>query len=236
VSVVASFHLHRFPTRHAARAAVGTVLDRRPLATTPGLRFARGMGTGRGADMGPGADLHRWALFAVWDDDAALDRFLATSTLSQRWSDRAVEAWMVRLLPLAATGAWGGADPLTGLDEDAARLAVAEGGPVAVLTRATIPARHWAAFHRAVPPVDRVLHRQEGLLATLGVGERPVGLQATFSLWRSADDVAAFAYRPGPHRDVIATARRQGWFREELFARFAPYASAGSWDGRDPLG
>jgi hypothetical protein len=141
----------------------------------------------------------------------------------------------VRLAPLAAHGTWGGTDPFADLDDVAAHRLAAEGGPVAVLTRATVPVRHWRAFYGAVPAVETQLHAAPGLLEAAGVGEWPVGLLATFSLWRSAEDVEAFAYRNSTHHGVVRATRAGGWFAEELFARFRPYDSAGTWDGRDPL-
>jgi sigma54-dependent transcription regulator len=54
-------------------------------------------------------------------------------------------------------------------------------------------------------------------------------------MWRSTEDMTAFAAAPGPHRDVARRARAEGWFAEDLFARFRPYASTGTWGGRDPL-
>ncbi len=232
MSAVASFHLTRYPPRHALGAMAAMVRGQRGLSATPGLRFARQLGTGAGSAMGLGADLCRWATFAVWEDAAALDDFLADSPIAARWR-QGHETWTVRLAPLSAHGAWSGARPLDAVDADAA--AGAGDGPVAVLTRARIALRHWPAFYRSVAAVESHLHRQRGLVAVLGIGEAPVGLQATFSLWRSASDVEAFAYRGGPHDGVVRRTRAEGWFSEELFARFRPYGSTGTWDGRDPL-
>ena len=233
---LASFHLSRYPARHAVSAMADLVARRRALEATPGLRFARRLGTGRGSAMGLGADLRRWATFAVWEDEDALDAFLFSSPLAARWAEHAQETWSVRLVPLSAHGTWGGVAVLAGM---AGRAPAAAGDgpaePVAVLTRARIPVRHWPAFYRAVRPVDDHLRRSPGLLAALGIGETPVGLQATFSLWRSVTDMEAFAYGRSPHEEVVRRTRRHGWFGEELFARFRPYRSAGTWDGADPL-
>jgi hypothetical protein len=184
----------------------------------PGLRFVRHLGTGRGVAMGLGGDLRRWATFAVWDREVDLGPLTAGAD----------EAWSVRLEPLGAKGSWSGRTPLP------AERGTTE-GPVAVLTRARLRVRAWPAFYRAVPAVEAALHAAPGVLAVVGVGEAPVGLQATFSLWRSTEDMAAFASAPGPHRDVARRARAEGWFAEDLFARFRPYASTGTWGGRDPL-
>ena len=112
---------------------------------------------------------------------------------------------------------------------------MAPGQRVAVLTRAAIRPRRLIRFYRAVPAVDQALAGADGCLRAVGIGEWPLARQATFSLWRDTDAVRGFAYAPGPHAAVIARTRTEGWFGEECFARFVPYASAGSWDGADPL-
>jgi len=236
MSLVASFHLTRYPPRRAGAAVAGLPARRRALRRVPGLRFARELGTGRGSAMGLGADLRRWATVLVWEEEAALEAFLdrETSPIAARWHEDGEETWSVRLRPLAAHGSWGGQAPFA----DLAVPPPERGGPVAVLTRARLRLRSWPAFYRAVAPVEAELHASDELLASVGIGEAPVGLQATFSLWRSAAGLEAFAYATSPgraHADVVRRTRREGWFAEELFARFEPYGSTGTWSGRDPL-
>ncbi len=228
-AMVASFHLVRYPRRRIPAELVRFVTQRPALRRSTGLQFARVLGSARGQSMSLSADLSRWALFAVWDDDAALEDFLATSPVSAHWRRHATETWTVGLEPLAAHGAWDGVNPLG--DRHAATLGVA---PLAVLTRATVRARHWPAFYRAAASTEPLLAAAPGLMASVGIGERPVGRQATFSMWSSADAIGAFAYNT-EHAETVRRTRDGQWYAEELFARFRPYRSAGRWDGTDPL-
>jgi hypothetical protein len=207
--------------------------DRPVLRSTPGLSFWRLLGSGRGTSMSLGADLRRWALLAVWREERALEEFLKSSPVAARWRREARESWQVRLTPLTSRGRWGGVEPFgpgiggtPGPDP---------GGPVAVLTRASIRPSRLVPFYRSVPEVDRLLREQDGCLASVGVGEWPLARQATFSLWRDAGAVRDFAYRGHAHRGVVGRTRAENWYSEELFARFVPYGSEGTWNGADPL-
>jgi hypothetical protein len=228
--VVASFHLIRYRPETARDGLSRMGLDRPELGRTSGLAFWKLLGTGRGRSMTLGADLRRWALFAVWDDERALDDFLARSPVTERWRALAAESFHVRLEPVSATGAWSGRALFGDVRTD-----VGEGEPLAVLTRATIRPRRLVAFYRSIEPSSRRLAEADGLLASVGMGEWPIARQATFSLWRSTADMRAYAHRTGEHREVMRRTRAERWYSEELFARFRPYGAEGTWDGADPL-
>ena len=195
-------------------------LARRP----DGLLFRRLLGTGLGADTGPSADWRRTAMFAVWEDEPALDAFLAPT--AERL--HVVERYDVRLRALGGHGSWRGFDVLGGLAPGG------DDGPVAVLTRAGVRVRAWRPFRAAGPAVSAELAAAPRLLAAVGLGELPVGRLGTFSLWSDRAAMRAFAASPR-HREVVRRTRAERWYGEELFARFEPYRSSGTWDGRDPL-
>lgn len=232
MSRVASFHLIREPAWRAPQVLARLATDRARLRAVPGLRFWWLLGTGRGARTSWGVDPDRSALFAVWEDAEALRRFLTSSALARRWArvaERSGECWSVALHLLSGRGRWSGVDVLDGLARGV------PGGPVAVLTRADVRFLAWRRFYRAGSAVSGALTTAPGLLAVLGVGERPLGRQATFSLWSDAAAVTAFAYRDPAHAEAVRRTHREGWYGEELFARFSPVGSLGTWDGRNPL-
>lgn len=68
----------------------------------------------------------------------------------------------------------------------------------------------------------------------IGIGEIPWLHQVTFSIWPDAAAMARFARR-GPHAEAIRAVRDEGWFSEELYARFRVLGEAGTWEGRSPL-
>ncbi|GAC1528460.1 MAG: hypothetical protein NVS3B12_00460 [Acidimicrobiales bacterium] len=226
---IATFDLLRFagPT---VRNLGSVPLHRRALAGVDGLVLGRFLGTAAGASTSGGADLHRWAVFAVWEDAEAAEDFWTHDPLARRWGS-AQERWTATLAPRRSHGRWAGIEPFGDADRTDAGP-----GPVAVLTRATVRPLRLRPFHAARRPVDAVLHRADGLLSNVGMGEWPIGQQATFSIWRDDAAVRAFARRDPIHADVVRRTRTERWYAEELFAAFSIVSHAGTWDGTDPLG
>jgi heme-degrading monooxygenase HmoA len=58
---------------------------------------------------------------------------------------------------------------------------------------------------------------------------------ATFSLWKDFEAVKEFAYISEQHKEAIRKTRKNEWYREELFSRFHPYKSSGTWQGKELL-
>ncbi|HEX5692202.1 MAG TPA: hypothetical protein VFX76_19435 [Roseiflexaceae bacterium] len=228
--MLAALTLARYPPRAIFGALARMGRDRPLLRRTPGLRFWKLLGSARGPAFGPW-DARRYGLFSVWESADALDAFEARSPVAAATRRSAEEVWTVRLEPLRWHGAWGGVDPFAG----ATPAAMPGQGPLAILTRASIRPRQWSAFQRAAGPVSAQLPSRPGLIASIGLGEAPLLFQATFSVWETASDVQQFAYRSDEHAAVIERTRAEGWYSEELFARFRPIASYGTWNGVDPL-
>lgn len=227
---IVSFHLVRYPRSYRATGASFMYFDRATLQGTRGLQFWRLLGTAKGRSMSLSVDPDRWALLGVWDDDAALQQFLRTSPISARWAGEGQEVCTLRLQHIGGHGSWGAGYPFPGT-----AIRPAPHAPIAVLTRASIRPTRLMRFYRAAPAVDRALARQTGLLQSVGMGEWPVARQATFSVWDGLAAVQAFAYQAQEHQEVIRRTRNEGWFREELFSRFAVVDTEGTWDGVPPL-
>jgi heme-degrading monooxygenase HmoA len=228
--IIAALTLARYPWRNVYSALVAMGLNRLWLRQTPGLRFWKLLGSARGRGYGAW-EPRRYGLFSVWESAAALDAFEHRSPVMAAYRRRADEVWTVRLAPLRWHGIWGGADPFAG----ARPAEPPTSGPVAILTRATIRLHYLRAFRSAARPVTADLARHPGLIASIGLGETPLRAQATFSLWSDLRATHAFAYTGAEHTAVIRHTREEGWYSEELFARFRPIRSYGAWDGSDPL-
>lgn len=222
-ALIVSVHIADVGPREAAE-----VLLRPPRpGRVPGLTYAETTTTAPlGAPLLPPRQLGRVGMIAAWESDAALERFSHAHPVRRHLAG----GWQVRLEPLRVFGAWAG---MPGLPARA--LPVADEEPVAVLTLGRLRLRRIAAFRRAAAPAEADAIGHPALLAGTGLA-RPPRLVATFSLWRGAAAMREYAAGPGgSHAAALEADRAEPFHHESAFVRFRPYASRGSWDGRDPL-
>jgi hypothetical protein len=194
-----------------------------------GLRTAKLLGSGGGNGFSIRPNWGVYGLLQIWRNEEAAQRFFAEDHWWQGNARRASEIYTVFMRTAMVHGQWSGEAPFQVTTELQLQR------PLAVITRATIKTRHLLHFWRYVPTVSASIEGQRGRMLSVGIGEWPLFMQATFSLWRSGKAMMDYAYQSAHHREVIQRTRELGWYKEELFARFHPYASSGSWEGADPL-
>jgi hypothetical protein len=183
------------------------------LKRLPGVSFVKLLGTGKGESFTPkDADPYRWgALVTIQKDN--LDN-LDKSKVIRGWQKIAKKEYRAILKPISVHGLWSGKQPFEVEKFD-------WNGKIAAITRARIVWRKNLIFWRAVPPVTISLHQSPGLINAIGIGEAPIGLQGTFSLWESAAQLRDFAYKGQAHTQAIKATEENKWYSEELFSRFA---------------
>ena len=189
-------------------------IDRTLLRRTQGVAFAKMLGCGRGETFTPSdADPTRWGCLVVIPDSQLAQ--LDSSTTIRAWRKKSISEFRVVLDPIASTGMWSKQKPF----EPSAPANFQ--GQIVAITRARIKASQTTRFFKSVPPVTASLHSSPGLISTIGIGEAPIGLQGTFSLWESMQAIKDFAYKGAAHQKAIAQTSEFDWYAEELFARFA---------------
>ncbi len=195
----------------------------------PGLRFYKKLGSGSGIGFKAFPDFSAYAFLGVWENEKYADDFIENSKLFKDYRDRSAEIWTIYMKSIRVHGTWSGQQPFKPEDEKP------PGELIAVITRATIAKKHLFKFWRKVPSASAPLKDREGLLITFGVGEWPLVQMATFSIWKDEEALKAYAYEHPQHREAIKMTRELNWYTEEMFARFRPYRSEGTWEGKDPL-
>lgn len=211
------------------RHALG-LLSRPPKPkVVPGLRHVDvGITAPLSASLRKSPNLGRVGVVAFWDDDTALDAFLAADPRMALLAD----GWSARLSPLRAHGSW------PGLDADVPKTrTVAYQGPVVVLTLGRLRLSQTVRFLRASAKAEGAAATADGLIWATGLARPP--LVATCSLWESSAAAQTYAYGHSdgdtPHADAIQAGNAKPFHQREAFIRFRPEVISGGLRGANPL-
>ena len=222
--MIASFHIAEVGKLTAAK-----LLARQPRPETcPGLHYAVLTTTAPLSErLLPRPNLGRVALMAAWQDERALERFLAEDRLAATLAG----GWRVRLQPTHVFGEW---PPLAGLVQEPVAMDPEE--PAAALTIARLRLTQGRRFLAAGAAAERLVVADPELLQGTGLA-RPPGLVATFSLWRTVRAMRAYAggVSGSEHRAAVKAHAERPFHHASAFIRFRPYGCEGSWDGADPM-
>ena len=182
-------------------------------ANVNGLLFSKLMGSGKGNGFSIKPNLGVYAFLGVWESEKHAKDFLQ-QTSYQKLSKYSEKQWTVFMKAFQAHGQWDGKNPFLINEVNIST------DPIAVITRATIKTKYLYQFWKDVPAVSESINDKAGRRFSIGIGELPLILQSTFSIWDSKKHMEDFAYNSKYHRDVVQKTRKLGWYSEELFARF----------------
>jgi spheroidene monooxygenase len=197
------------------------------LGKFPDLIFYKPVGLGGGKGNSLKTNFDSYGNFTVWNTPVHAQKFFS-SAFFHEYLNRSNENFTIIMKPVNSRGSWSGFNKwrLSKSDPD---------NPlICVLTRATLKARLIYSFFNMIRKVIKDHHHFPGLLFSNGFSELPFREQATFSIWENADQMKKFAYQ-GFHAMAIKVTRRSKGFKKDMYTRFQPVATIGTWKAKNPL-
>lgn len=172
--------------------------------------------------------LRHFAMFAAWENEAAVDDFLAGTDLGRELA----EGWHVRLEFLRR---WGSVTEFDGLPESV-------GGqdpemPVVAVTLARLKLPQVSRFIHWGKPVERLVRDHPGTTLALAAMRAPRTV-STFSVWSSQREMTdmvhghSSVHEPERHAVAMVERRRKDFHHEFTTLRFRSLGEYGEWEGR----
>jgi hypothetical protein len=214
--MVTSIHL-----AHAPLSETISILRHPPRAAeVPGLRYIETvMVAPLSARLLPTPKVRSVGLIAVWDDDRALDAFLAQDQLAAKFN----AGFRVRLRPTRVVGSW---PQLPDLPNE---LRPEGQGPVAALTIGHLRLPRAVPFLRASARAAADALASGNMVFATGLA-RPPHLVATFSIWCDLEAMRSYVERAtGGHSKATTTNAAKPFHEHSAFIRFEPYDQHGTW-------
>ena len=186
-----------------------------------GLTFFKPLGTGSGNGFSIKPDFSTYGFVTVFDTEEQAVNFIKSKEM-QEYKNTAADFSIVFMKTIKSHGKWSKQNPFKSETE------MDKNKPIAVITRATIKPKLAFTFWKYVPSVSKSMNNYKELMYSKGIGEFPLLMQATFSLWSSADAMMNYAYKNPKHAEMVKKTRELQWYSEELFVRFEPYKVQGN--------
>jgi hypothetical protein len=209
------------------RSALGVLRKAPQPEAVKGLRHANvAIAAPLSKSLLPSPSIGRVVLLGFWDDDAAVDRFLADHPLAQTLAD----GWHVRLEPVRAFGTW------PGLPTDVPKpRGTSYDGPAVVLTLGRLRMAQVVRFRRTSATAAGRVVDAPGLTWATAMTRPP--FVSTCSLWENTSTLSEYAYgsHEPDHPGAIAADRAKPFHHQSAFIRFRPYGAHGGLDGKNPL-
>lgn len=218
-TLISFFHYSGFKNKWHALGRMG----RPPISIKKmdGLSFFKPLGTGSGNGFSIKPDFSTFGFVAVFDSEEIAKEFINSDSIKE-YTKTSKSYSHVLMHTIKSHGEWSKQNPFeSSVEFDKTK-------PLAVITRATIKPQLAHKFWKYVPSVSKSMNDYDELIFSKGIGEFPLLMQATFSLWTNAEAMMKYAYQNPKHAEMVKKTRELGWYSEELFARFQPFYQEGN--------